>query len=115
MKTSFIILFTLLSSTLSAFELYCYTPRKSKCFKVSQDNFTVLEERGNQRSRGISSVEKLKTLYTGKSLTKYVKFEGDDYQIHVDNINSPSDMNDYLIVKNSEGHEMIFSLTCEQI
>jgi len=49
------------------------------------------------------------------SLTKILDWEGHKVTLHIEDYTAPSDLSDYLIVRNLEGHEVTYSMECKKI
>lgn len=78
---------------------------------VLQDNF-----QGDQVKRGLASlsgeIRSFRTQLTADGVSKVIQHEGLKYSIHIKNIHSPSEIEDYVAIKNNEGHEIIYPLSC---
>ena len=83
----------------------------NKIFEISDKKITFFNEFENQAKREIASVvPKSKTSSSG--ITKLVDFENQRHIIHIGDMSNFSDVNDYIIVKSREGHEVTYPITC---
>jgi len=121
MKTLIATLITLLSlSTFAALspssaKMICHTPRLDKAFVVGATQVTFLDETQQEADRNLASIEGIRTKISGSGFTKIMNFEGQKHTIHVDDVNSPSQVNDYLVIKSREGHELTYPLDCSSV
>ena len=100
----------------------CETTRMTgKKVIVTSTKVTYVEEMLEQPNprREIASLEtsisNVRTKYSGFGVTKVLTFEGHKHTIHIENVNSPSDVNDYLSIKSPRGHEVVYPLNCKAI
>ncbi len=115
-------LFLSVSSFASLPNIECTTTRMTgKKVIISQSKVTYVEEyMGNEGpKREIASLEtsitNVRTMYSASGITKMLSFEGHQHTIHIENVASPSDMDDYLSIKSPRGHEITYPLTCKTI
>ena len=121
MKTLITIMITFLS--LSSFaalspnkaKMICHTPRLDKAFIVGATQVTFIDETQAEADRNLASVEGLRTKVSARGFTKILNFEGQKHTIHVENVNSPSQIDDYLVIKSREGHELTYPLDCSAV
>ncbi len=121
MKTLLTLFLTIMS--LSAYtavapakaKMVCHTPRLDKAFVVSATQVTFLDETQPEADRQLASIEGIRTKINGSGFTKIMNFEGQKHTIHVDDVNSPSQVNDYLVIKSREGHELTYPLDCSSV
>lgn len=112
MKTLVITFFTLLTFNTEA-SVLCHTPRMNKIFEVSDKKVTFFNEFDSKAKRELASVtSRSKSIDMG--VTKVVEFENQKHTIHIANMNSFSDVNDYIIIKSRTGHEVTYPLSCEK-
>ncbi len=110
MKSLVITFFTLLTFNTEA-SILCHTPRMNKIFEVSDKKVTFFSEFDNQAKRELASVaSRSKTSATG--ITKVVEFESQKHIIHIADESNFSDVNDYIIVKSRQGHEVTYPISC---
>jgi hypothetical protein len=88
----------------------CNSMYGKKIITLKNDSVTMGEWESN--SRAISSVNKVKTLKRGNSLTKTLYFQGQKHKIHLENLSQLSENTDYMTISNQEGHQMTYSLNC---
>ena len=112
MKSLVITFFTLLTFNTEA-SIVCHTPRMNKIFEVSDKKVTFFNEFDNQTKRELASVVS-RSKSTSKGMTKIVDFENHKHTIHITDMNNFSDVNDYIIVKSRQGHEVTYPISCEK-
>jgi hypothetical protein len=93
--------------------IFCHTPRMNKIFEVSEKNITFFNEFETGAKRELASVSS-KSKPNGTGVTKIVDFENQKHIIHITDLNSFSEINDYIIIKSRSGHEVTYPLTCEK-
>ncbi|MBC7713216.1 MAG: hypothetical protein H7177_07750 [Rhizobacter sp.] len=111
MKSLVITFLALLTFNASA-SVLCHTPRMNKVFEVSDKKITFFNEFDTHAKRELASVI-AKNKSEAQGITKVVDFENQKHTIHITDMNNFSDVNDYIIVKSREGHEMTYPITCE--
>lgn len=110
---AFILSILILTSFYAEASILCHTPRMNKIFEVSDKKITFFNEFDNNAKRELASVTpRSKSNSTG--ITKTVDFENQKHIIHIGDMNSFSDVNDYIIIKSRTGHEVTYPLTCEK-
>ncbi len=121
MKTLLSLLLTIMSLTAysavapSNAKMVCHTPRLDKAFVVGATQVTFLDETQAEADRQLASIDGIRTKITGNGFTKIMNFEGQKHTIHVNDVNSPSQVNDYLVIKSREGHELTYPLDCSSV
>ena len=106
---TFCILFTFNTQA----SVLCHTPRMNKIFEVSDRKVTFFNEFDSKAKRELASVaSRSKTNNLG--VTQVVEFENQKHTIHIADMNSFSDVNDYIIIKSRTGHEVIYPINCEK-
>ncbi len=93
--------------------LTCHTPRKLKAFSISKNSITLFQEKTLDPNRSLASLENVNTKIHKGGFTKSLMFEGIHYKIHINNMDKLSPLEDYLIMRSREGHEIIYPLNCE--
>lgn len=111
MKKMALVLGLLFSAT-SLASIECHTPRMNKTFKIEDSRVTFFNDQSIEGGREVASVG-ARTRKTQKGFTKILSFEGRKHTIHINDRNSFSDVNDYMIVRNNKGHEMTYPLSCK--
>lgn len=109
-KTALILGLLLSTSGFAAIE--CHTPRMNKTFKIEDSRVTFFNDQPVNGGREVASVA-TRTRKTAKGFTKILNFEGRKHVIHISDSKEFSDVNDYMVVRNSRGHEMTYPLTCK--
>jgi len=112
MKTLVMTFFALLTFTASA-SVLCHTPRMNKIFEVSDKRVTFFNEFDSKAKRELASVVS-RSKSNDMGVTKVVEFENQKHTIHIANMNSFSDVNDYIIIRSRSGHEVTYPLSCEK-
>ena len=95
----------------------CHTPRMKLAFKVDNQHIAFLQHKQKDGpDRQIASSEEMDcgTRLTHKGFTKVVNYEGKKHKIHIRDVNKFSALDDYIIIRNSEGHEVTYPLNCEK-
>jgi len=96
-------------------KMICHTPRLDKAFVVGATQVTFLDETLSGPERQLASIEGIRTKLVGHGFTKILDFEGQRHIIHVADSNKPSQVNDYLIIRSREGHELTYPLECAKV
>ena len=91
----------------------CSAANGAKVIKIYQS--TMAFSNGYERGRAIASALPTRTQKTISGFTKFTNFEGLNYKLHIENIDSLSDVDDYLTIKNQNGHEMTYPITCKKL
>ncbi|MGB0453303.1 MAG: hypothetical protein ACPGJV_06275 [Bacteriovoracaceae bacterium] len=98
-------------------KLNCDTPRKFHSFKIIGK--TVVIKKSSQDDRGIRNPATFnansRTKYTRLGFKKYFSFEGNRYHIKISDMNSLSEVEDFVSIQNSKGHEMTYPLNCKKL
>lgn len=112
MKSLVITFFTLLTFNTEA-SIICHTPRMNKVFEVSDKKITFFSEFDSHAKRELASVVSRSKSSAG-GITKFVDFENQKHTIHITDMNNFSDVNDYIIVRSRQGHEVTYPISCEK-
>ena len=112
MKALVITFFTLLTFNTEA-SILCHTPRMNKIFEVSDKKVTFFNEFDSHAKRTLASVTS-RSKNENMGVTRVVQFENQKHTIHIADMNSFSDVNDYIIIKSKTGHEVTYPLSCER-
>ena len=101
-----------ISSTLA--KTTCYTPRMSKKIVITDKSVAIskpfLKELGE---RSVASTTSVRTKFMGTGFEKVIFNNGNKHTVHIEDKSNFSQVDDYLLIKSKEGHEMIYPLTCE--
>lgn len=111
MKTLFITIIALVSFNTEA-SILCHTPRLNKIFEIKDNKVTFYNEFDSNAKREIASVLS-RSKNINKGLTRFVDFENQKHTIHINDLENFSDVNDYIVIKVRNGHEVTYPLTCE--
>lgn len=92
----------------------CETAFGEKSFTIEDNRVSFHKEDEAGVSRSISSVqgESVRTHVKHHGFTKTLYIDGNKHRINVKNVNSFSDVDDYLSITSPKGHEMTYPLTC---
>lgn len=93
-------------------EINCQTNRMAKGIKVTPDTVNFFER---DFKRELASVPSREQAMTQGSVTRSFNFEGHKYTLHVENVESFSDVEDYLTISDQKGHEILYPVTCSKI
>lgn len=105
-----------LFSTALASSIVCNSPRLKKSLKISNSKVAFLEESQlDGRQLASSAVKGVRTRRTAKGFDKIVQYEGHKHIIHIENKKSFNELEDYIVIKSREGHEITYPLSCETI
>lgn len=114
MKTLTSILVTLLITPVMAKDLTCYTPRMARKVVIKANSVAIskpfMKEFGD---RAVASTNSVRTKFTNLGYEKILFSNGEKHTIHIENLSDLNDVDDYLVVKNQKGHEVIYPLDCE--
>ena len=97
-------------------DIACQTPRAKKVMKITDQKVSFLEERMRMNEgREIASINSVRTRASGQGFTKILNFEGKKHTIHIEDENNFSSVNDYIVIKSKQGHEITYPLECERV
>lgn len=116
MKTNWKVLigFIMLSVGFNSYgSITCHTPRNSKVLVIDNQKVTISQPLKIQADRTVASVQGVRTKIEGEGFTKVLFHNGAKHTIHVENKGSFSYVDDYLIIKSAEGHEITYPLECQ--
>lgn len=94
----------------------CHSPRMEKTFTINNQKVTFhLEKNWKDQLRLPASLDgqMLSTRYTANGLTKTVQFEGHKHIIHIHDKEKFSELEDYIVIRSKEGHEITYPLNCQ--
>lgn len=95
----------------------CETAFGEKSFTIDDSQVSFHKEDEAGISRSISSVQKesVRTHTKHHGFTKTLYIDGNKHRINVKNVQSFSDVDDYLSIMSPKGHEMTYPLTCHSV
>lgn len=98
-------------------KIECKTAFGEKSFTIEDDGIAFQKEDDAGISRSISSVSKesVRTQMKSHGFTKTLYMNGNKHRINIEDVNSFSDVNDYLCITSPKGHEMTYPLTCRSV
>lgn len=96
--------------------IICHTPRVQMAFKLSENNVAFLKQ-GLSDGRSVASenITQVRTRLTATGLSRTLDYNGKRHTIHIGNGQSFSQLDDYIVIRNSEGHEITYPLECENL
>lgn len=97
---------------LYAQKIVCNINRIDKSLAIENDKVVMFDNQNIER-REIASIMQVRTKLLSNGLTKYLSFEGKQYQIHIDDKNQFSDNDDYISIRSNEGHEITYPISCQ--
>lgn len=101
------------ASTISA--ITCSTAFGEKSFTIEDGRISFHKEDDAGVARSISSVsgDSVRTHKKHLGFTKTLYIDGNKHRINVRNVNSFSEVDDYLSITSPKGHEMTYPLNCQ--
>lgn len=112
MKTLLTIALFVITQNISA-AIVCETPRETKKIEIGDQKVTISGPEELGPSRVVASVKAVRTKLQGTGFTKVLFHSGAKHIIHVEDKNSFSEVDDYLIIRSAEGHEITYPLNCK--
>jgi len=113
-KNMTIMTFLLMLSTGASAAITCSTPRNAKVISMDENKVSISRPLQFTKERSIASVDSARTKLVGSGFTKVLFHDGAKHIIHVEDKKSFSELDDYLIIRSAEGHEMTYPLECQQ-
>ncbi len=104
-------LFILAPSALAG--ITCETPRGAKVLEIKERSVSVQHPFKVAAQRAVASSSNVRTKIQGDGYTKVLFHQGEKHIIHIEDKNSFSELDDYLIIRSKEGHEMTYPLHCK--
>lgn len=109
-----LMMFWTVSSATAAFKpIKCHTPRMKKIFTLESGQITFHDS--NDIVTDGRKIASSRTQVRGKGITKTLRFEGQKYRVHIDQVGKFSQVEDYLSISNRQGHEITYPLSCDFI
>lgn len=94
--------------------LKCSTPNEERTFTVGATKVTFHKKDAFKTNRAISSTPvAVRTLKTHQGFTKILYVSGHKHRIHINNINSMNDVDDYISIISPRGHKMTYPINCK--
>jgi len=90
---------------------------KDERVKITINKLEQYEQPGATRDVASSEVnfDIARSRWNGLSVEKIAMFENKKHTIHIQNVEQPSNIDDYISIRDSEGHEIIYPLDCKKI
>lgn len=97
--------------------IICHTPRAQLALKISPDHISFIERnRGvNHRSIASTKINAVRTQFIGNGYRKTLHFENKRHTISIKDFNDLNEIDNYIVIKNNEGHEITYPLNCEHL
>lgn len=105
----------LASQNVLAKPLNCSNDRIAKSWLIDQGRIIMQGETKGSRdvASSLNEIRSFRTQLTSEGVSRVIIHNGMKYSIHVNNIKAPSELDDYVAIKNSDGHEVIYPLNCQ--
>ena len=112
MKTVLTIIFlsALSFNTMAADSISCYSKRLNTEFKINKRLISIIENNG----RSLASVS-ARTKHTSNGFDKILSHNNKKVTLHIENRKNFSQVNDYIILRNTQGHEITYPLECQNL
>ncbi|MBT3237060.1 MAG: hypothetical protein HN353_13975 [Bdellovibrionales bacterium] len=92
--------------------IVCLTERIDKKFVIQKKGIVIYNYRGDDHAgRQIASTT---TSGQGNGLNKMIHFEGNRYLLHIENRNHFNSIDDFISIRSSKGHEIIYPVDCHR-
>lgn len=99
--------------SLASETIKCHTPRMSKGFVIKDNSITFYSDGEYGSGRALASISKIRTKREMRGFTKVTNFEGHKYIIHISDLENFSDVNDYVVIKSRNGHNITYPIVCK--
>ena len=93
-------------------KITCETPRGNKVLVIEDQKVSISQPFRIKQERAVASVQNVRTKLAGSGFTKVLFHNGVKHIIHVEDRQNFSAIDDYLIIRSNEGHEMTYPLEC---
>lgn len=90
----------------------CESERLSKSLVLRNGTVTFINKEDDDQNRAVASMSPARTQMVGKALNQMLRHDGKKFHIHVENVESFNDVNDYVEIKSMEGHNIIYPINC---
>lgn len=96
----------------------CHTPSIQLALKIDTNHIAFIENTTgvNPEGRNLASttqIQQVRTRLTPSGFTKIVNHNNKRHTIHINDTQSFSQLSDYIVIRNMEGHEITYPLNCE--
>lgn len=96
----------------SSGKITCETPRGTKVLVIDDQKVSISQPLRISQNRAVASVQGVRTKLEGPGFTKVLFHNGAKHIIHIEDRKNFSVVDDYLIIRSNEGHEMTYPLEC---
>lgn len=103
------------NASVKANNFNCHSPNDKYVFDITPETLTMIDEdiKESGAFRKLASSYNVKTTLVGNGIIKNTFIEGKQFIIGIKDQENPSDLSDYLIIRNKEGHEIMYPITCK--
>ncbi len=91
--------------------LRCETTFSEKVLTI--ENNTIAFQEPHRTGRSISSVFNARTHKTQTGFNKTLYINGLKHKVHVQDLNNPNELNDFMAITSPKGHKMTYPINCE--
>ena len=95
--------------------IFCHTARFSKSFVVNKEKVVFVKKVSESKNREIASIPAVRSKKLLNGFVKELSFEGQKYRINIENTEKFSELDDYMSIRSRKGHEITYSLSCENV
>lgn len=95
-------------------KVFCKTPRGKRQFTLTA-NKVIFGPLKKVNNRKLASTAIIRESIESKGVNKIVLFEGHKYSIHIEDLKNFDQVNDYLIIRSKEGHEITYPIHCQRL
>jgi len=96
----------------------CETLNGEKSFIIRPNSISFITDE-NENLNGLpqrsisSTIQNVRTQKMAKGFVKYTKYLGMNVKICLENLEGPSEINDYISMTSKEGHQITYPLICQ--
>lgn len=120
MRTKLFLLFAILflnaSAKASEDKITCSIPRMERDVIIEKAKLVWVDPDQPESKREIASVDsfsvRTKTFHRG--MEKIMMKNGEKYTIHIEDVSNMNEVDDYILIRSKEGHEMTYPILCQK-
>ncbi len=92
----------------------CYVPRMNTTIAIDNQKIVFLKPSEHNVERKIASItaDNVRSSDIYKSINKHLTHQGLAYSIHIADSANFSEVDDYISIKNKDGHQITYPITC---
>ena len=119
MKTIMFILATsfLMSTSSRASEgsITCEIPRMEKNVVIEKAKMVWVDPDIQGAKREVASLDgqAVRTKFSHSGMEKFMMVDGKKFTIHIENLKQMNEVDDYILIRSKEGHEMTYPISCQ--